>query len=256
MNKELIYVDVGARWGINERMSGGNKYNLNGWFDNIKSIGFEPDKDEFKKLKSKENEQYFPYALYSKNGKRDLYIMKSPDWSSFCKPIEENTSQFRGIAECNIISKICEVETKTLDSLTDDIDFIKIDTEGSEAEILKGADSLMTNKAIGAEIEIFFYPLREGQATFGEIHKFMLDRGFQLFTLTRNKYTRKGFNNVFLTEGQLIWGDAMYLKDYRKIENNNKLYKLYGLALSLGYYDYAYAMLDSLEDSEYIFKRD
>jgi len=257
---DLIYIDVGARWGNNTRMSGGNKYNFDVYFDNVIAHGFEPDPEEFERLKNDSNNIYYKTALDKTKGKRTLYIMTSPDWSSFYRPDIENSKQFEGVSYCNIIDKEVEVETDTLDNVLDDGDFIKIDTEGSEYDIMLGGKDLFKDRIMCAEVEVYFYPIREDQATFGEIHKFMLDNKFQLFNISKNKYMRSGFPSIWLTKGQMLWGDALYLKDYRYVDDTNKLHKLYNLALSFGYPDYATEIAKKLRyilpNSDYTFKRE
>ena len=70
-----------------------------------------------------------------------------------------------------------------------------------------------------------------------------------LFDLSRSRYRRAGFPNDALTRGQLLWGDATYLKDYRCFAdagNKQALLKLCLLAAHLQLHDYALEALGFL----------
>jgi hypothetical protein len=65
---------------------------------------------------------------------------------------------------------------------------------------------------LGVEIEIEFQPLYLGQPLFGEVDTAMRLSGFQLFDISRHFWRRQGCRRGSY-RGQLIWGDALYLKD-------------------------------------------
>lgn len=59
------------------------------------------------------------------------------------------------------------------------IDYIWLDTEGYELEILKGAEAMLpTVKVIS--IELNFQEFRVGSPLFEEVYNFMMDKGFEL----------------------------------------------------------------------------
>ncbi|MBW8034421.1 MAG: FkbM family methyltransferase [Planctomycetes bacterium] len=58
--------------------------------------------------------------------------------------------------------------------------FLKIDAQGAEYNILKGATTLLSNSCIGLHLELFMIPLLEGIAMFDEVESFLKDYGFKL----------------------------------------------------------------------------
>ena len=95
---------------------------------NIQYVGFEPDPHAFECLLLNVNDysnKLFNYGLSSKEGKAKLYL----DTFGANSSIEQFGSE-----------EFINIETKTLDSFDfDDIKLIKLEAEGHELEILKGA---------------------------------------------------------------------------------------------------------------------
>jgi FkbM family methyltransferase len=82
--------------------------------------------------------------------------------------------------------------------------FIKVDTQGYEDQVLKGAEHLLP-KALGLQLELSLVPLYKGQCLFSE----MVDRcqamGFNLWTISRV------FGNS--RTGRLLSVDAIFFRD-------------------------------------------
>ena len=80
---------------------------------------------------------------------------------------------------------------------------IKLDTQGSELEILHGLSDaqLASVMAIGFETE--FHEVYTGQPLFGDVHSFMLEQGFELFDLRTQR--------IHLTAGE---SERHYLRKY------------------------------------------
>ena len=96
------------------------------------------------------------------------------------------------------------------------IDFIKIDTQGHELSILKGGVDYLDN-VIGLEIEVEFSPLYRGQPLFGDVDSFVRGYGFELFDIKRYFWKRKDAVDTVGQKGQLVFGDALYLKSPEQI---------------------------------------
>jgi hypothetical protein len=146
-----------------------------------------------------------------------------------------------------------EVDTVSLDAFLPKsgiatIDFLHLDTQGTELDILQGAQGILSSSVVCVKCEVEFAPIYEGQALFGDVDAFLRQHGFVLFDLSRSRYRRAGFPNDALTRGQLLWGDAIYLKDYRFADaaDNLALFKLCLLAAHLQFHDYALEVLEFL----------
>lgn len=138
----LVLIDVGARDGIHKKWQP--------FKGAIKVIGFEPDENECKQLNkvAGKNDVYFPVALSNKRGKIKLNLTHELRCSSIFKPNYALINRFLTSENYEVTNSI-EVPCDTLDEIVKtadvkDIDFIKLDTQGSELQILEGAGALGT----------------------------------------------------------------------------------------------------------------
>lgn len=106
---------------------------------------------------------------------------------------------------------IDQVETGviTLDSVFDsycqggDRVFLKIDTQGFEAEVLKGVSSRLS-RVTGVQLELSLVPLYEGQELYRHFLDFFEEKGFVLWSLM------PGF--VDRNTGRLLQFDAVFIR--------------------------------------------
>ena len=84
-----------------------------------------------------------------------------------------------------IILKKIEIESDTLDNLVkEDIDILKLDTQGNEYEILQGAKKSL-GKTLIVETETMFYQIYSGQKLAPDIMSLMSANGFDILYLNR-----------------------------------------------------------------------
>ena len=134
---KINIIDIGARSGLNKPYSyiSENYYNI---------IGFEPDKNEFLKLiKKYKSRQYFNTAIFDKKKKSLFYLLDDKPASSLYEPNPLLGKKFENQHfEKRKVHKIFKIQTNKLDNFKNKItklDFLKIDTQGSEFDILKGS---------------------------------------------------------------------------------------------------------------------
>lgn len=82
--------------------------------------------------------------------------------------------------------------------------FIKVDAQGYEHEVLKGATGLL-NRAVGLHLEILFTPLYEGQISYDELIRESKSLGFEMWDLRSGIVDRQS--------GRMLWGDAVFFRD-------------------------------------------
>ena len=138
-NRKLIGLDVGAQGGFNSDKFFPERYNK--YFE---SILVDPLKNS---LEGKESTHTINKGLWSSKGVRKLYILnKRPQSSSMYEPDKKSLSIY-GFKEKDFhlfdVSKTETVECDTLSSSLkalniNTLDYLKIDTQGAELEILKG----------------------------------------------------------------------------------------------------------------------
>ena len=132
-------------------------------------------------------------ALAASTGVSTLHITAHSSMNSLLKP--DNKEFKRGFGEMknaeqwseamNVVD-VAEVKISSLaDFITQQslpfIDFLKLDTQGNELDILKGGESLLRNGRIGVICsEVSFFPVYEGQSYFSDIDVFLRGIGFRL----------------------------------------------------------------------------
>lgn len=107
------------------------------------------------------------------------------------------------------------------------VDFIKIDTDGHDFEVLIGTDRLLSaGGVLGMSIEAQFHgAVHEYANTFANIDRFMRGHGFSLFDLEVYRYSRAALPAPFVydipaqtTTGQVLWGEAIYFRDLASLD--------------------------------------
>lgn len=202
---KLTLVDVGAAGDIEPR-----------WrriAPLINYVGFEPDKRSFMQLKDKRTDcadyKIHNAAVWSSNGVLDYNLCKGWQVSSHYKPNVELVSLFPN-SERFDVEKSLKIPTYQLDEIVDgDVDFLKIDTQGGELEILKGGTELL-DSAIGFELEVSFASLYLDQPLFHHLAEFALDRGFEFIDFVSLRRWERQDNQS--GRGQMIFGDGLFLR--------------------------------------------
>ena len=236
-NYQLHVADVGAAGGIDSRWSFLKS--------NLFEILFEPDPESFLELEKtkKENSIAFNSALSDMKKEVILNICQWRQVSSIYEPNFDFIKNFPQPERFKVIERI-KMEADSLSNLLNsagikDLDFLKIDTQGSELEILTGAGQYLES-VIGIEVEVEFVELYKDQPLFDEVHEFITSHGLSLIDIKRSFWNRdKKFNN----KGQLIFADGLYLRKPESILENEctaeKVLKAVAVYLVYGYCDLA-----------------
>lgn len=162
-----------------------------------------------------------PYALGASDGERPLTVCRSGGSSSFYAPNRRFLDRFPEASRFDCVGTTV-VAVRTLDRvihgegrrLLPAVDFLKVDAQGAELEILQGAQQVLREEVLGVEVEVEFTPQYTDQPLFRDVDAYLAARGFTLFKLRRLEWVRRGFTQTpHLTAGQLVLGDALYLKD-------------------------------------------
>jgi len=255
MNEDdITLVDIGARGGLQEHW---DKIS-----DKLNVIMFEADKRECLALTKKlpSNFKVINAALSDKHGSMPLYLCRKRATSSVYKPKVDFLKKFEDIRRFDI-EKSIKIESDTLDNQIrlnniSDVDFIKIDTQGHELNILKGSKWIL-KKTVGLELEVSFAEMHSGQPLFHEINEFMTKKGFALFDLSLVYWNRQGGNKYhYSKKGQLVWGDALYLRVQEKIVRllrcEEKIIKAFQIYNLFGYLDISSALLREACDAKLV----
>ena len=253
----ISFIDIGASGGLDNEWKGMETY--------MNIIGFEPDVEEYNKLiMNKNNHTYFNIALSNKKEEKELYIRQSQGNSSFYENNYSIINKFPHTERFKIIDKIL-IKTDALDNIlkSDDyikMDFLKIDVEGDELNVLKGAQSILISGIFAIQAEVRFLEFYKNSPLFPEVHTFITSKGFELFDLNRYFYKRRPYFGSL--KGQIGQADALYFMDIDKFSTNcknnlsgdeliKKILKAIIISSFYGYFDYS---ADLLETNKNIFE--
>jgi len=222
-------------------------------------IGFEPDSKECARLNqtSKGQCMFFPVAVGQRSETRTFYITRRREASSLYVPNVEFFGKFLGYLKSKALEVVdtAPVQVVSLDSYfpvvgIKEVDFLKLDVQGAELDVLRGSESFLQSSVLGMKIEVEFTAIYQDQPLFAEVDAYVRRFGFMLFDfLSLVRYRREVLPGELDTRGQLLWGDTLYLRDYQYfIERSMKLeaMKLAVLASAYGFHDYALEILQFL----------
>jgi FkbM family methyltransferase len=245
---QITYVDVGARASKHNRFVKA--------FPKAQYIGFELDVEECKRLNSLniERHQFYPQAIGRKSETRTLYVTRNPACSSLYEP---NSQEMHRFMECGPFFDILEkktVKTVSLDDWCRDNDlteseFLELDTQGSELDILQGSEHLLATSILGLQVEVEFFPIYKNQPLFSDVDSYLQRLGFCLFDLSRYRLRRA----YIKTRGQLLWGHALYLKDLNEMKERQlaQFLNLSAIASFYGFEDYALEVLEAIPKNKF-----
>jgi FkbM family methyltransferase len=229
LDEPLVVVDVGARWGASQAWDALG--------DRCLTIGFEPDEAECERLNllhaGQENLRFVPLALGPRPGLSPLHLTRGRGASSIYRPSGDVMRRHPALAAILPVEETTVIEMTTLDSWCASegigrVDAIKVDTQGSELGVLEGASrTLETVRAV--EVEVEFNELYTGAPLFGDVDRFLRERGFLLWKLRDlAHYPQTGAPAGWTTPdasyydthvawfrsrvGQVFWANAFYLK--------------------------------------------
>ena len=224
--------DVGARYGVHPSW---NRFDAP-----LRYFAFEPDGEEAERLRQNNaSTATFSYlveetALDREAGVRDFHLLRHRGLSSFLKP--DLTSEcFRHLKPGQAdIERIIPIRTERLDAVFKRLnvapDFLKVDTEGTEQDVIEGSEALIEQSVLGVRSSCNFQPCFHGQRLFSESHDYLLARGFVLLNLDYKGYgyPRLGLfrkpdpiENEDFRYGFLVAADAVWI---RKPESIDKLW--------------------------------
>jgi FkbM family methyltransferase len=218
----------------------------------ISLIGFEPQKEALKKLNIQKgpDEKYLPYAVGDGTGKI-LYLCQAEGMTSTLEPNFELLNHFQGYPDWAKVKQKLNIDTYRLDDIDEvpPIDWLKIDIQGGELAVFKNAEEKLKNCLV-IQTEVNFIPLYKDQPLFAEIDQWMRAHGFMLHTLLEQRirlFAPMVINNqIHQGINQLTTADAVYIKDFSNIKDNDRLLKLACIMHeAYGSYDLSFLLLNN-----------
>lgn len=212
----LTMYDIGARYGVHYLYT--ELLNL----PNFKVIGFEPDKEETVKLNENNLSgriTTFPIALAESKGNRTVYITKHPGCSSLYSPNKEFLANYDVSDLFEVVNQV-SVETTSIDDFTSELDvekpdFIKLDIQGAEHEVLKGGQRNLESNVLGIFLETHLQEMYIGSPLFSDIHALLTNYGFKFISCEYNPNYG----------GEIIEFDVAYVKDIKYFQQEEDILK-------------------------------
>lgn len=246
------FVDVGARGGVHDLVAPIAAMTA--------VLGFEPDpaacaelNDRFSKGSDWAATRFLPVALSDRAGPATLHLCEAPTNHSLRPVNHEFAERYRMVKFAQ--TGRFDLETQTLDQVLFEEgaesrrwgEFMKLDTQGTELEILRGAERTLREQSVALFVEVEFCQIYEGQALFSDIEVFLRDRGFSFFGFhTTHERSRKALDKrQFAGRERLLHADAVFFKDPlpggagKRALTEREVHVLFTVALLLGYFDFA-----------------
>jgi FkbM family methyltransferase len=197
LREPLVLIDVGVQGGENIR-----------WRplgDHLVVHGFDPIEEIVQQLTEenhgRSNRHYYCMAVGNADGEQAFYF--NPVNPSESSMYERRADQ----SDKNASQQVRTVPIRRLDSLLAEglipkADFVKIDVEGFEKDVLLGAIELLRAGVVGMETETNFgvspaYP----KSHFGTLAELALENHFLVFDIAFNRVPRESFQRALVHKG-------------------------------------------------------
>ena len=251
LKKPMGFFDVGSLGGIHPITENFSNY--------LNVVCFEPNKKELENIEKKYVKNnyakiiYSEKALFKNKGTKILHIAKLDTNSSLLRANDEFIKRYQATNFETIEQE--KIKTTTIDLIVNEelikenikAEFIKIDTQGTEYQILEGAISNLKLNTVAILCEVEFFSIYENQKLFEDVIIYLRKFGFKLYGIYPSyRSNQKLDKKYFEYEERLIWGDAVFLWDPFEIGtdkiNQRRIECLILATLLLGYYDYSYEL--------------
>jgi FkbM family methyltransferase len=197
LREPFVLLDVGVQDGEDERWQALG--------DHLVVHGFDPIAEVVEKLTAansgKSNRHYHCIAVGNVDGKQSFYFDPA-------KPTESSMYR-KGVGPCGMetAQEVRQVPIRQLDSLRAEglvpqADFVKIDVEGFEQDVLLGAGQLLRGGVLGLQTETNFgvspaYP----KSHFVTMAEIALEHHLVVFDLAFNRIPRASFQRALVRKG-------------------------------------------------------
>ncbi len=192
--------------------------------DGATLVGFEPNPEALARLVQMKgaNETYLPHAIGDGQA-HTLHICAAEGMTSLLSPNPTVLSLFHGFSQWSQVTATRPVETMRLDDIDEaqGADMLKIDIQGGELMAMQNAEELLKTLLV-IQTEVEFLPMYVGQPLFSDVDQFLRSRGFVLHrffpTVSRVISPMLVDNNIYAGMSQLVWADAIFVRDFTRLD--------------------------------------
>lgn len=185
-------------------------------------VSFEPIQDAYSVLANRSSHDarwdcFRPVAVADSSGRAQFNVSDNSVSSSLREVLQSHTD----IAPSSQVNEVIEVEKISMDEIYDELGFcgsekicLKIDTQGSEWEVLRGAQRVMHLCGV-VVVEVSIVALYEGQRLWLDIMNYMEGHGFSVYCV------QPGFTDR--ETGQTLQVDLVFVRSTRDGHPDNAL---------------------------------
>jgi FkbM family methyltransferase len=259
--RPIGFVDVGARGGVHPL--------IDPIAAAIAVMGFEPDVAECQRMRDDATlrRRYAKFeieatALSDRAGTATLYEISASTNSSLRAPNPVFVQRYE-MSKWGIVGR-STLETQALDEVlfarpTHESywgEALKIDTQGTEFEILMGARRTLSERTLFLCVEVSFCELYEGQRLFSDVERLLREFGFAFYGFDRvyNRSRKRLDKACYWGRERQIQADAYFFRDPfdpvspgRRLDERARLI-LATFAHLTGYHDFALELLEKADD--------
>jgi len=154
-------------------------------------LSFEPFQDNFElNKKNNPNAQIFDNAVYNKSGEI-LELLYTPTGNGGHTIVGSEFDREPGhFQHKNLFVKTITLDDIISQNFIDHIDFLKVDTEGSELMILEGLSDINLNKIKNIAIEYHHNIFNYDESIYDKFQLRFLRMGFNVYTWVLDRYAR------------------------------------------------------------------
>ena len=169
------------------------------------------------------NVSVYNCAVSGKDGSSILHLTASPTLSSMQQPIASAGAMNHPLGRCDYllqegleIKEDVEVLTRSVDSLCSEglaaPNWLTIDTQGHEMEILLGAQAALRQSVMGLTVEVSLVEMYDQSPGFSDIHDFMTVHGFDLITIRPIRAHRSREPFAWRGQSSIMTADLTYVR--------------------------------------------
>jgi FkbM family methyltransferase len=165
----------------------------------------------------------FSEAIASRPGEAQLMVTRHPGMSSLLEPDATVVNRYCKAGAFQVVNS-STVATVTLDVAAkrhgfEEAGFLKIDTQGTELDILRSGERLVSGSVVGVYLEALFQPFYRGQSLFSDLDTHLRGRGFSLFDLARTHLRRAAGASSYYSRRPIVWAHCLFLKEPSALEH-------------------------------------
>lgn len=146
------------------------------------------------------------FVLSEMTGELEFFVTSGKESSSLIKPNITGTEwdQYLGVTQkTSVLSDT--IDGYCTHNRIDRINLLKLDVQGAELQVLKGAEKLLAQGGVDLIYsEVLFMPFYEGQPLYHDVAQYLSKFNYKLYNI---------YNCVYTNNSVLTWGDAIFVTE-------------------------------------------